>query len=372
MAHIECRKLSKSFAGKASSRAFRMEGLDLDIPDGKVLSVLGPSGCGKSTLLRLIAGLEAPDSGEVIFDGIVMSETPPAERRIGMVFQDYALYPNFTSRQNVLSWFIFRKRTPELDAEAREKYARTAELLGVDIEYLMERRPTTLSSGEKQRVAVGRCITRDPRLLLLDEPFSNLDAKLRAKYRGQLRTLLTRFGVTTLFVTHDQREALLIGDLVAVMREGGIEQVGTAEQIYYEPRSVFAAEFLNLDGDEPSMSFLPGEAVAPGLSGLLLGARPEGISVLPAADGVPAPRPADDRPSIEAVVVEARPLPLGKGALIFLRAADRDVCVKTRAEDGRPPAPGSGAVLAFESCHLFDQKTGLRVRSLGRYRPSKE
>jgi ABC-type sugar transport system ATPase subunit len=353
-----------------------MEGLDLDIPDGKVMSVLGPSGCGKSTLLRLIAGLEAPDSGDVLFDGMVMSEATPAERRIGMVFQDYALYPNFTSRENVLSYFIFRKRTPELDLEAREKYRRTAELLGVELEHLMDRMPRTLSSGEKQRVAVGRCITRDPRLLLLDEPFSNLDAKLRAKYRVQLRTLLARYGVTTVFVTHDQREALMLGDLVAVMREGGVEQVGTAEQLYYEPRSAFAAEFLNLDADEPSMNFLPGEAVAPALRGFLVGARSEGISVRPASGSGAASGAGDaasgEQPSIEAMVVAARPLALGAGTLLCLRAADRELFVRMRPADGEPPPAGERVRLVLEAYHLFDEKTGLRTRSFGRYRTPKE
>jgi multiple sugar transport system ATP-binding protein len=369
MAHIECRKLSKTFSPKGSSRAFRMEELDLDIPDGKVLSVLGPSGCGKSTLLRLIAGLESPDSGEVLFDGMVMSETAPAERKIGMVFQDYALYPNLTSRENVLSWFLFRKRTPELDLEAREKYRRTAELLGVELEQLMDRMPTKLSAGEKQRVAIGRCITRDPRLLLLDEPFSNLDAKLRSKYRTQLRTLLSRYGVTTVFVTHDQREALMIGDLVAIMREGGIEQVGTAQEIYFEPRSAFAAEFLNLDGDEPSMNFLPGDAMGPDLAGYLIGARSEAIAI--SADGADAQGGSPGgNPSIEAEVADARPMPLGNGALVCLRAAGREVYARTRPEAGPPPAAGSRVRLSLEAYHLFDKATGLRVRSVGAYRPS--
>jgi multiple sugar transport system ATP-binding protein len=369
MAHIECRRLSKTFSPKGQSRAFRMEGLDLDIPDAKVMSVLGPSGCGKSTLLRLIAGLETPDSGEVLFDGMVMSETAPAERGIGMVFQDYALYPNFTSRENVLSWFLFRKRTPELDLEAREKYRRTAELLGVELEQLMDRMPTRLSAGEKQRVAIGRCITRDPRLLLLDEPFSNLDAKLRSKYRAQLRTLLSRYGVTTVFVTHDQREALMLGDLVAIMREGGIEQVGTAQELYFEPRSVFAAEFLNLDGDEPSMNFLPGDALAPELAGSIVGARSEGIEILAAGDDARGGSPGG-RPSILAEVADARPLPLGNGALVCLRAAGRDIYVRTRPEGGPPPAALSRVRLSIESYHLFDERTGLRVRSVGSFRPS--
>src|SRR5262249_3790838 len=139
---------------------------------------LGPSGCGKTTLLRIIAGLIAPDSGEVRYDDVDVTEVPPSQRRIGMVFQNYALYPHWSSKTNVLAYFRFRKKTPELDAMARAKYQRTSELLGVELAHLLDRKPPTLSGGEKQRVALGRCITRDPALFLLDEPFSNLDQAL--------------------------------------------------------------------------------------------------------------------------------------------------------------------------------------------------
>ncbi|MDP3179485.1 MAG: ABC transporter ATP-binding protein, partial [Spirochaetaceae bacterium] len=168
MARIECEGLCKRFSGKGAP--YRMEGLDLEIRDGEVLVVLGPSGCGKSTLLRLIAGLMEPDGGRVLYDGADASDLRAADRGIGMVFQDYALYPNFDSRGNVLSYFLFRKPRAELEAEAAAKYARTAELLGVELEKLMDRMPRNLSGGEKQRVAIGRCITRDPKLFLLDEP----------------------------------------------------------------------------------------------------------------------------------------------------------------------------------------------------------
>jgi multiple sugar transport system ATP-binding protein len=162
-----------------------------------------------------------------------------------MVFQGYALYP-FTARRNILSHFLFRKRTPQLDEIAREKYRRTCELLGVDIEYLADRDTRNLSGGEKQRVALGRCITRDPRLFLLDEPFSNLDAQLREKYRFGLKKLLRELEITTIYVTHDQQEALILADLLAVMNVGTIEQVGTPERIYSLPNSLFVAEFLNV------------------------------------------------------------------------------------------------------------------------------
>lgn len=187
----------------------------------------------------------ASDAGRILFDGVDVEEVPPAERRIGMVFQDYALYPNMDSRANVLSYFLFKERTPELDAGAADKYRRAAELLGVDIEKLMDRMPRGLSGGEQRRVAVARCITRDPRLFLLDEPFSSLDQKLREKYRSQLRILLKQFGITTVYVTHDQVEALIL-----------------------------AADFINFEPEMPSINLLDGAAIRPELAGYAVGARP--------------------------------------------------------------------------------------------------
>ena len=171
--------------------------LNLRIPDGKTTVVLGPSGCGKTTLLKIIAGLIPPDSGEVRYDDVDVKDVPPGDRRIGMVFQNYALYPHFSSKTNVMSYFLFRKRTPELDALARTKYQRTSELMGVELAYLLGRKPTTLSGGEKQRVALGRCITRDAALFLVDEPFANLDQALRERYRVNLKILLRQFNITT-------------------------------------------------------------------------------------------------------------------------------------------------------------------------------
>src|SRR5581483_6829749 len=161
---------------------FEIRDLNLSVFDGETLVVLGPSGCGKTTLLN---------------DGVDMTRVMPGARRVGMVFQNYALYPHMTSRTNVLSYFLFRKKTPEMDALAREKYRRTSELMGVELEALLDRWPGTLSGGEKQRVALGRCITRDPAVFLLDEPFSNLDQALRERYRVNLKVLLRQFGITT-------------------------------------------------------------------------------------------------------------------------------------------------------------------------------
>src|SRR5215831_3541832 len=260
-----------------SGSVFSIDDLTLTIPDGKTVVVLGPSGCGKTTLLKMIAGLIPPDSGEVRYNGVSMNDVPPGERRVGMVFQNYALYPHLDSRTNVLSYFHFKKKTPELSAMAAAKYKRTSELMGVELEYLLDRRPTKLSGGEKQRVALGRCITRDPTLFLLDEPFSNLDQALREKYRVNLKLLLRQFGITTVYVTHDHYEAMILADLLAIMDRGRIEQVGTYQQIYDQPRNVFVAGFLNRHTGTPPINFVDARHIPDGesLNDVRVGVRPE-------------------------------------------------------------------------------------------------
>src|SRR5262245_45809723 len=253
----------RSAPARGRDTAFSIQDLSLTVPDGKTMVVLGPSGCGKTTLLKLIAGLITPDAGRVRYDGVDVKDVVPGARRIGMVFQNYALYPHFSSRTNVLSYFLFRKKTPEMTALAKAKYQRTSELMGVELEYLLDRKPTTLSGGEKQRVALGRCITRDAELFLVDEPFANLDQALREKYRVNLKTLLQQFSITTVYVTHDHHEALILADLLAVMDHGTIVQVGTPEQIYDEPKNAFVAGFLNRHVGTPPLSVLDGGALAP-------------------------------------------------------------------------------------------------------------
>ncbi len=256
-----------------------VKNLNLTIPDAKVMVILGPTGCGKTTLLKIIAGLIQPDSGEVKFNGINMIDTPPRDRKIGMVFQNYALYPHFKSKANVLSYFLFKKKTPELKEIAEDKYIRTSKLLGVDINYLMDRMPRNLSGGEKQRVAIGRCITREPELFLLDEPFSNLDQRLREKYRLSLKILLKHFNITTVYVTHDQREAHILADIIAIMNNGGIEQVGTFDDIYNNPNNIFVADFLNLDQETPAINLIDGGAISDELQNIIFGVRPENIEI---------------------------------------------------------------------------------------------
>ena len=240
---------------------FSIRNLSLRVPDGRTMVVLGPSGCGKTTLLKIIAGLIPPDSGDVRYDDVDVSEVGPGDRRIGMVFQSYALYPHLSSKANVLSYFLFRKKSPALDALAQAKYQRTSELMGVELADLLERKPATLSGGEKQRVALGRCITRDAAVFLVDEPFANLDQALREKYRVNLKILLRQFSITTVYVTHDHHEALILADLVAVMDRGRIEQIGTPEEIYDEPKNVFVAGFLNLHIGAPPISLVDADSM---------------------------------------------------------------------------------------------------------------
>ena len=332
-------------------RPFSIENMNLDIPDGKTMVILGPTGCGKTTLLRIIAGLIPVDSGEIRYDQVNMENTPPGERRIGMVFQNYALYPHFTSKSNILSYFLFKKKTPELDKIAREKYRRTSELMGVDMAYLLDKKPTHLSGGEKQRVALGRCITRDPALFLLDEPFSNLDQKLREKYRVNLKTLLKHFNITAVYVTHDQQEALILADLIAIMNVGRIEQVGTYENIYENPKSIFVAEFLNLDIDTPAINLICGERVAQELKEMIIGVRPEDVEVFEEKKG----------DCIMGTIVDMRNIPLRNATILRTRIDTNEVYVRIPLKKG--PSVNRRVWLSFRKYHIFDKNSGQRLRS---------
>jgi ABC-type sugar transport system ATPase subunit len=312
--------------------------------------VLGPSGCGKTTLLKLIAGLIPLDSGQVRFNGINVRDVSTGERRIGMVFQNYALYPHFTSRTNILSYFLFRKKTPQLNALAAEKYRRTSELMGVELEHLLDRMPTTLSGGEKQRVALGRCITRNAEVFLVDEPFANLDQALRERYRVNLKALLRQFDITTVYVTHDHNEALILADLVAVMTRGRIEQVGTFQELYDEPQNLFVAGFLNVHGDTPPINLLAARPspAAPRRGPVRVGVRPEDAEVWTTA------RPD----ALPGVVTGGLRLPMKHATVLTVRAGADEVHARV---PGEPLATGTPVWLTFRRHHLFDPETGVRV-----------
>ena len=242
---------------QTSSGAKALDSVNLTIPNGQTFVVIGPSGGGKSSLLRVVAGLEKTYSGQVLYDGEDMLNVPPSRRSIGIVFQNYALYPNFTSEGN-LSFYFKVHEIP--DEETRQRIEYTSDLMGIGFKQLLPRRPTTLSGGERQRVAIARAIVRGPKLFLLDEPLSNLDAKLRVQTRAEIKRLLHKFGITTLYVTHDQIEAVALADQIVVMHAGRIEQVGTYKNLTENPLSIFVAGFLGL----PPMDLFPSSPVSDG------------------------------------------------------------------------------------------------------------
>lgn len=238
------------------SRGVRaLDQINLTILNGQTFVIVGPSGCGKSTLLRVVAGLENRYSGQVLYDGEDMQNVPPRERSIGIVFQNFALYPNFTNEGN-LSFFFKMHDIP--DEETRRRIEFTSELMGIGFRELLPRKPTRLSGGEKQRVAIARAIVRAPKLFLLDEPLANLDAKLRIQTRTEIKRLLHKFRITSLYVTHDQVEAVALADQIVVMHSGRIEQVGTYTSLTGNPASLFVAGFLGL----PPMDLFPSGSVS--------------------------------------------------------------------------------------------------------------
>ena len=254
--------------------------VDLEIADGEFVVFVGPSGCGKTTLLRLISGLESATAGQLRFDGQVINEISPRERNMAMVFQNYALYPHMTVRQNIAFALRVRKfRQSEIDERVNE----AARIL--DLAQLLDRKPKQLSGGQRQRVAMGRAIVRHPGAFLLDEPLSNLDAKLRVQLRAELRRLHERLGVTTIHVTHDQVEAMTLGDRVAIFSEGALQQYDTPQALYRQPANIFVAGFIG----SPAMNFFQaafvgsrdGPAVSMGGTQLVLGPRAAGIEARP-------------------------------------------------------------------------------------------
>jgi len=230
--------------------ALAVDDFNLEIADGEFIILVGPSGCGKSTTLNMVAGLEDITAGKLIIDGQVVNDKAPKDRDIAMVFQSYALYPHMTVRENM----GFPLRLAGMDKAAiRQKVDEAAELL--ELTQHLDRKPSNLSGGQRQRVAMGRAIVRSPKAFLMDEPLSNLDAKLRVQMRTQIARLQKSLGTTTLYVTHDQTEAMTLGDRVVVMRSGLVQQVGTPAHLYARPANLFVAGFIG----SPSMNFLPGQ-----------------------------------------------------------------------------------------------------------------
>jgi multiple sugar transport system ATP-binding protein len=357
------------FAGavKRFGKATVIKGLDLEIRDREFMVLVGPSGCGKSTALRMIAGLEEVTEGEILIDDRVVNDLPPKDRDIAMVFQSYALYPHMTVRENLAFGLKIRKMP---QAEIDRLVGEAAQML--DIAHLLDRKPKELSGGQRQRVAVGRAIVREPAVFLFDEPLSNLDAKLRVQMRAEISKLQQRLQTTTIYVTHDQVEAMTMGHRVAVLKDGDLMQVGTPLELYERPANVFVGGFLGT----PPMNFvrakvtdggatlaaakyrLPVPAslrpVTGGFDGrdVVVGVRPENL-----LSGGKPPRGEHARLFAEAEIVE----PLGHEVIVHGRVGD-DLLVAA-VDPHHSPALGDRVelVVELEALHLFDADSGRRL-----------
>ena len=354
MASITIRDVKKTYA-----KSQVVHGVDLDIASGEFVVILGPSGCGKSTLLRMIAGLEEISGGEIAIDGIVVNSLEPRERGCAMVFQNYALYPHMSVAQNI-GYSLKVAGVPKAERTQRiQAVARTLEL-----EPLLDRKPMALSGGQRQRVAMGRAMIREPKVFLFDEPLSNLDAKLRVQMRSEIRKLHRRLNATSVFVTHDQVEAMTLADRLVVMNGGRVEQVGTPSEIYNRPASRFVATFVG----GPAMNILEGVVTPDGLSLLggsrrldvsraglpvgtevAMGVRPEAVRLV--APGTPG--------ALDATVDLVEELGAGRVVYVDLDGAPFSVVTSEAVH----PAPGTAVGLLFspDAMHLFSSETGTRL-----------
>ena len=356
MADVELRSITKQYGAVAACKD-----VNLQIHDGEFVTLLGPSGCGKTTTLNIIAGLDEPTSGEIRMGGKVVNDLTPFERDVAMVFQSYALYPHMTVAENIGFTLRLRKRPK---AEIAERVQKTAEML--ELGHVLGRLPRELSGGQQQRVALGRAVIREPQVFLFDEPFSNLDAALRIKMRVEVKELHQRLGITSLFVTHDQEEALSLSDRIAIMREGHVEQVGTPDEVYLQPRTRYVARFIG----SPQMDILSGrlerrdgglvyavggaafaipEGAAPAGPAdreLDLGVRPEHVRLASGA-GVPLP------------VHVVQPL----GAMTYVTVGWEDQSLTARLLGMAHLPPGEPVDVALDPAGLlfFDRASGRRV-----------
>lgn len=313
---------------------------------GEFVALLGPSGCGKSTTLRLLAGLEPCDGGRILIGGQDMTQAPPDRRGVAMVFQNYALFPHLTVAQNIVFGLSVR-RVPI--AERQRRLQRVADLLGLG-PYL-DRKPAQLSGGQRQRVALGRAIVAEAPVCLMDEPLSNLDAQLRQQMRAEIRDLQQRLGITMLYVTHDQTEAMTMADKVVLMRAGKVEQQGRPQELYNAPQTCFVAGFIG----SPAMNLLPASLIPGGHADVLLGVRPEDLQF------------RADQPMISARVVAVEYL--GAENLVICEAAapDGEIHRLVVRAGGQSPLPVRGEVVGLgwtdESVHHFSLADGLRLAS---------
>jgi multiple sugar transport system ATP-binding protein len=357
MAEIKLHDITKRYGDGTEA----VKHMSLDIADGEFMILVGPSGCGKSTALRMIAGLEDISEGELMIGDRVVNNLAPRDRDIAMVFQNYALYPHMTVREN-MGFALKLAKVPQAEIDKKVNDAAAT----LDLTDHLERKPANLSGGQRQRVAMGRAIVRDPQVFLMDEPLSNLDAKLRVQTRGQIASLQRRLGVTTVYVTHDQVEAMTMGDRVAVLKDGILQQVDTPRRMYDHPNNVFVAGFIGspamnlltipLDGN--TLKFGAGEVPVPreaaqgaGDRQVTVGVRPEDMNLVGEGQGLK---------TVVNVVEE-----LGADAYVFgtaeVNGEEHDVIARV---DGRKP-PGKGESVNFAPAaghlHLFSTTTGERL-----------
>jgi multiple sugar transport system ATP-binding protein len=355
MAAVSFNRVEKSF-GKFKI----IHGISLDIADGEFVVMVGPSGCGKSTLLRMLAGLEEISGGEIAIDGRVVNEVDSKDRDIAMVFQSYALYPHMTVSDNLGFSLRLRKADKSLIGE---RVANAARILNLDT--LLERYPRELSGGQRQRVAMGRAIVRDPKVFLFDEPLSNLDAKLRGAMRAEIKALHQRLKTTTVYVTHDQIEAMTMADRIVVMHDGIVEQIGTPLQLFDRPRNLFVAQFIG----SPAMNVMsgtlrtgdgqtwieaegqrwPAGAMTQARDGLAVhyGVRPGDISVSTSGDGIPA----------KVIVVE----PTGAETELLLEVGKAQLVVVLHGRTAVQPDDIVSLDIPTGKAHVFDGASGNRL-----------
>jgi multiple sugar transport system ATP-binding protein len=320
---IEFRNVSKHFGS-----TLVVDDLSLEIRDGEFVVLLGPSGCGKTTTLRMLAGLESVSSGDIFISGERVNDVPTQHRDLAMVFQSYALYPHMTIAENI----AYPLRVRKLDkAQRTERVKRVAAML--EIESLLKRKPRQLSGGERQRVALARAIVREPRAYLMDEPLSNLDARLRVQMRGELKRLQHQLGTTTIYVTHDQAEAMTLASRVAVMKKGRLQQFDTPMNIYNHPANRFVAEFVG----SPGMNFIEGNA-------LTIGIRPEHIQVLT--------QPADGAIAATVYVTEL----MGNETFVFLSVGANRLIARAPADFRAELESQVWIQINTDKLHFFDEK----------------
>jgi multiple sugar transport system ATP-binding protein len=351
VASVEIRNVRKSYGAVPV-----IHGVSIDIQDGEFVILVGPSGCGKSTLLRMIAGLENISDGEMRIGPRLVNDVPPKERDIAMVFQNYALYPHMTVAAN-MAFSLKLKRAPK--AEIKARVDRAAEILGLT--KLLDRYPRQLSGGQRQRVAMGRAIVRDPQVFLFDEPLSNLDAKLRVQMRTEIKTLHQRLRTTTIYVTHDQIEAMTMADKIVVMHDGIVEQIGAPLDLYDRPANLFVAGFIG----SPAMNFLKGHLqggrfITEGGAALPVGHAPAASDGLPVVYGIrPEHFILDESNGLPAEVLVVEPT--GSETQVFAKLGGADMVGVFRERVDARPGQQIRVTPNPKLVHLFAQKTGARL-----------